>query len=46
MLDAYCKSDEVKTTITRNGDYDKRLSDIPVYDVECPNCGADNEFVR
>lgn len=46
MLDAYCKADEVETTITHNGDYDKRPRDIPVFDVECPNCGADDELVK
>ncbi len=46
MLGAYCKDDEIETVITHNGDYDKRPSDIPVYDVECPNCGADDEFVK
>lgn len=46
MLDAYCKDNEVETTITHNGDYDKRPSDISVYDVECPNCGADDEFIK
>lgn len=43
MLNVYCKADEVKTTITYNGDYDKRPSNVPVYYVECPNCGVDNE---
>lgn len=46
MLNAYCKASEVETTITRNGDYNERPSDIPVYDVECPNCGADEELVK
>lgn len=46
MLGVYSKDDEVKTTITHNGDYDKRPSDIPIYDVECPNCGVDNDLIK
>lgn len=46
MLEVYCKDNEVKTTITRNGGYDKRPNDIPVYDVECPNCGVNNELIK
>lgn len=46
MLGTYCKASEVETTITCNGDYDKRPSDVPVYNVECPNCGAEDELVR
>lgn len=46
MLNVYCKDDEIETTITHNGDYDKRPSDILVYYVECPNCGVDNEFIK
>lgn len=43
MLDVYRKDDEIETVITHNGDYDKRRNDIPVYYVECPNCGIDDE---
>lgn len=43
MLNVYSKDNEVETTITYNGDYDKRRNDFPVYYVECPNCGIDDE---